>query len=57
MTRAVLLPSPFLPARAYAPLVDALGHRGWGVVIATTATVPDGPEPVLAAYREVCRAP
>ena len=50
MTRAVLLPSPFLPARAYAPLVDALGRRGWGVVIATTATVPDGPEPVLAAY-------
>ena len=50
-TTAVLLPSPFLPARAYAPLVDALGLRGWGVVVATTGEVPDGPDPVLAAYR------
>lgn len=50
MTRAVLLPSPFLPARAYTPLVDALGHRGWGVVVAATDSVPIGPEPVLAAY-------
>ena len=52
MTSAVLLPSPFLPGRAYAPLVDALGRRGWGVVVATTRDVPDGPEPVLTAYRE-----
>jgi hypothetical protein len=52
VTRAVLLPSPFLPALAYAPLVDALGRRGWGVVVATTATVPDGPDPVLTAYAD-----
>lgn len=50
MTRAVLLPSPFLPARAYAPLVDALGRCGWGVVLATPPTAPDGPKPVLTAY-------
>lgn len=47
-----MLPSPFLPVRAYAPLVDALGRRGWGVVVATTTTVPDGPAPVLAASVE-----
>lgn len=52
MTRAVLLPSPFLPPLAYAPLVDALGRRGWGVVVAGIASVPDGPAPVLTAYRE-----
>jgi hypothetical protein len=52
VTCAVLLPSPFLPARAYAPLVDALERRGWDVVVATTETVPDGPEPVLAAYAQ-----
>lgn len=50
MTRAVLLPSPFLPAHAYAALVDALGRRGWGVVVATTDSRPDGPAPVLTAY-------
>ncbi|HSF98188.1 MAG TPA: hypothetical protein VLA55_05815 [Ornithinibacter sp.] len=50
MTRAVLLPSPFLPALAYAPLADALGRRGWGVVVAVTDSVPHGPEPVLTAY-------
>ena len=52
MTSAVLLPSPFLPARAYAPLVDALGRRGWGVGVAPTRDVPDGPGPVLTASRD-----
>ena len=51
VTRAVLLPSPFLPANAYAPLVDALGRRAWGVVMATTSVPPAEPEPVLTAYR------
>lgn len=51
MTTAVLLPSPFLPARAYAPLVAALERRGWDVVVATSREVLDDPGPVLAAYR------
>ena len=53
MTHAVLLPSPFLPAIAYAPLVDALVRRGWGVVVATTTAPPAGPEPVLTASAAV----
>ena len=52
MHRAVVLPSPLLPARAYAPLTHALGRRGWGAVVAAGPGVPDGPGPVLAAYRE-----
>ncbi|HEU5242139.1 MAG TPA: hypothetical protein VFU25_09000 [Ornithinibacter sp.] len=51
MTSAVLLPSPFLPTRAYDPLVASLQHRGWDVVVATTREVLDGPEPVRRAYR------
>ena len=50
VTHAVLLPSPFLPAVAYGPLVDALGRHGWGVVVATTASPPVGPQDVLTAY-------
>jgi Alpha/beta hydrolase family len=50
VTHAVLLPSPFLPVVAYAPLIDALGRRGWGVVVATTASPPGGPQDVLTAY-------
>ncbi|HYN65303.1 MAG TPA: hypothetical protein VES93_00345 [Ornithinibacter sp.] len=52
MHRAVLLPSPLLPARAYAPLTHALGRCGWGAVVAAGPGLPDGPGPVLAAYRE-----
>lgn len=52
MPRAVVLPSPLLPAGAYAPLVDALGRRGWGAVVAAVPQAPRGPEPVLAAFRE-----
>jgi hypothetical protein len=51
VTAAALLPSPFLPTHAYAPLVDALRRHGWGVVVATTSSPPDGPAPVLTAYR------
>ena len=54
--RVVLLPSPFLPAAAYAPLADALGRRGWGVAVATPPDAPDGPQPVLAAYRSVAES-
>jgi hypothetical protein len=54
--RAVLLPSPLLPARAYAPLVDALGRRGWGVAVAVLSGAPAGPEPVAAAFREAVTA-
>ncbi len=50
--RAVVLPSPLLPARAYAPLTHALQRRGWGAVVAEPPRVPRGPEPVLAAFRE-----
>ena len=50
VTRAVVLPSPFLPAVAYAPLVDALGRHGWGVTVATTASPPEGPGDVLTAF-------
>jgi hypothetical protein len=53
---AVLLPSPLLPARAYAPLVDALGRRGWGVAVAEPPGAPAGPEPVAASFREAVRA-
>ena len=56
MRRAVLLPSPLLPARAYAPLVDALGRRGWGVAVAEPPRAPAGPEPVAAAFREAVKA-
>ena len=56
MRRAVLLPSPLLPARAYAPLVDALGRRGWGVAVAETPRAPAGPEPVAAAFRMAVKA-
>ena len=56
MHRAVVLPSPLLPARAYAPLAHALGRRGWGVVVADVPPMPDGPDPVLAAFREVVTA-
>jgi len=49
---AVLLPSPLLPARAYAPLVGALGRHGWGAAVAAVPQAPRGPEPVLAAFRE-----
>ena len=52
MSSAVLLPSPLLPARAYAPLVDALGRRGWGAVVAAVPEAPEGPDLVLAAYRD-----
>jgi hypothetical protein len=50
--RAVVLPSPLLPARAYAPLTHALERRGWGVVVAEVPGLPRGPDPVLAAFRE-----
>jgi len=53
---AVLLPSPLLPARAYAPLVDALGRRGWGVAVAAVPGAPAGPEPVAAAFRKAVTA-
>ena len=56
MSSAVLLPSPLLPARAYAPLGDALGRRGWGVAVAAVPRAPDGPEPVAAAFREAVTA-
>ncbi|HET7820791.1 MAG TPA: hypothetical protein VFL10_04635 [Ornithinibacter sp.] len=52
MHRAVVLPSPLLPARAYAPLTHALERHGWGVVVAEVPGVPRGPDPVLAAFRE-----
>ena len=52
MHRTVVLPSPLLPARAYAPLAHALGRRGWGAVVAAVPEAPDGPDPVLAAYRD-----
>ena len=52
MHRTVVLLSPLLPARAYAPLAHALGRRGWGAVIAAVPQAPDGPDPVLAAYRD-----
>ena len=52
MHRAVVLPSPLLPARAYPPLTHALERRGWGVVVAEVPGVPRGPDPVLAAFRE-----
>ena len=57
MHRAVVLPSPLLPARAYAPLADALGRRGWGVAVAGAPERPHGPEPVLAAFREAVSVP
>jgi hypothetical protein len=50
--RAVVLPSPLLPSRAYAPLAHALERRGWGVSVAAVPGVPSGPDPVLAAFRE-----
>jgi len=50
--RTVVLLSPLLPARAYAPLAHALGRRGWGAVIAAVPQALDGPDPVLAAYRD-----
>ena len=52
MHRTVVLVSPLLPARAYAPLAHALGRRGWGAVIAAVPQALDGPDPVLAAYRD-----
>ena len=52
MHRTVVLPSPLLPARAYAPLAHALGRRGWGAVVAAVPEAPDGPDLVLAAYRD-----
>jgi len=55
--RAVVLPSPLLPARAYAPLTHALERRGWGAVVAEPPRVPRGPDPVLAAFREAVSAP
>lgn len=56
MHRAVVLPSPLLPARAYDPLVDALGRRGWDVARPVVPTTPDGPVRVLLAFREVVTA-
>ena len=56
MHRAVVLPSPLLPARAYAPLAHALQRRGWGAVVAEAPRVPRGPDPVLAAFREAVSA-
>jgi len=50
--RVVVLPSPLLPASAYAPLVAAFGLHGWGAVVASVPLVPAGSEPVSAAYRE-----
>lgn len=54
--RAVLLPSPLLPARAYGPLADALGRRGWDVVIAPVPPSAEGPVRPLLAFRDVVRA-
>ena len=34
----------------------ALGRRGWGAVVAVVPPAPDGPGPVLAAFREVVSA-
>ena len=56
MHRAVLLPSPLLPARAYAPLVDALGRRGWGVAVAGAPEAPHDAAPVLTAFRQAVSA-
>ncbi len=56
MSSAVLLPSPLLPARAYAPLVDALRRRGWGVAVAAVPEAPAAPEPVAAAFRAAVTA-
>jgi hypothetical protein len=50
--RAVVLPSPLLPARAYAPLALALERHGWGAVVVEVPGVPSGPEPVLASFRD-----
>ena len=47
MTSALLLPSPFLPAHVFAPLADALGRRGWGVVVSTPPAAPSDGEEVL----------
>jgi hypothetical protein len=51
VTRALVLPSPFLPGSVHAPLADALQRRGWGVAVAPLTASPVGPEPVLAAFR------
>jgi len=56
VSSAVLLPSPLLPARAYAPLVDALRRRGWGVAVAAVPEAPAAPEPVAAAFRAAVTA-
>ena len=50
VTTALLLPSPFLPAHVFAPLADALGRRGWGVVVSTPPAAPSDAEEVLRAF-------
>ncbi|WP_377643744.1 alpha/beta fold hydrolase [Oryzobacter terrae] len=51
MTRVLLLPSPFLPAHVLAPLADALGRRGWGVVVSTPPAAPRSAAAVLEVFR------
>lgn len=51
MTSALLLRSPFLPAHVFAPLADALGRRGWGVVVSTPPPAPVDGEAVLEVFR------
>lgn len=50
MTSALVLPSPFLPADVHAPLADALGRRGWGVVVSEPPVAPADAAPVLAVF-------
>ncbi|MGL4175434.1 MAG: hypothetical protein ACRCSN_05085 [Dermatophilaceae bacterium] len=59
MTRAVLLPSPLLPAVAYTPLADALARHGWSCTVAEPPAGPvgpSGPGPVLAVFASAVAA-
>lgn len=50
MTSALVLPSPFLPADVHAPLADALGRRGWGVVVSAPPVAPVDAAGVLEVF-------